>query len=154
MYKCEQWYVYVFRFTDPRRCANMCVRACGKVGVEEGREGALRIFMRGLPCETPSRSSFSFRRLAPSLPSLLSDLFPAPSPFLSILSWSWATSRSNSFSYRNNSRLLESWTESCEWTNEQKWLTLVARRNMSISRFSEEIWNGVFLLPLRHREAI
>lgn len=44
-----------------RACACMRVRACAG-------GGPLRIFMRGLPCETPSRSSFSFRRLAPSRP--------------------------------------------------------------------------------------
>jgi len=56
------------------------VRACAC-----GGGGPLKIFMRRLPCETPNRSSFSFRRLAPPYPSLLTDPFLASSPFLSIL---------------------------------------------------------------------
>lgn len=31
MYKCEQWYVYVFRLTGPQRCANACVCVCREV---------------------------------------------------------------------------------------------------------------------------
>lgn len=92
------------------------MRACACV--EEG--GPLRIFMRGLPCETPSRSSFSFRRLAPVLPSLAS-LWSFPCTIAFSLDSSWS-SKSNSFSYRNNSRLLESWTESRERTNKNGWL--------------------------------
>jgi len=74
-----------------------------------GGGGPLKIFMRRLPCETPNRSSFSFRRLAPPCPSLIAFSLDS--------SWSWATSKSNSFSYRNNSG--SSSHELSERTNER-----------------------------------
>lgn len=131
--------------------ARICACACV-------RRGALRIFMRGLPCETPSRSSFSFRRLAPSPPrpsppSPPSDLFPAPSPFLSILPGPERPRRvTRSVTGITHDSASREPSRASERTNKNGWLQWHGICPFHV--FSEEIWNGVFLLPLRHREAI
>lgn len=75
----------------------------------------------------------------PSLPSLLSDPFLAPSSFLSILP---GPERPRRVTRSVTGITHSSSSHEPSLANEQKWLTLVARRNMSISRFSEKIWNG------------
>jgi len=136
----------------PYKPSSSTVRECVRVRMRVWRKGVLWGYSWGdyhVKRLVEAPSLFVASRLS-SRPSFLSDPFLASSSFLSILPGLRRVTRSvtgitHGFSSRE---------PRVSRTNEQKWLTLVAWWNMSISRFSEEIWNEVFLLPLRHREAI
>lgn len=82
MYKCEQWYVYVFRLTSSRRCANACMCVCEGVlwGYSWEDYHVKRL------AEAPSLFVASRPTLSPPPPASLSDPSLILSSFLSILS--------------------------------------------------------------------
>lgn len=118
-----------------------CVK--GRKGAR-GRRQSLRIFMRGLPCETPSLLFSSPRTYLP-FSLVWSSLLPRHrlfSRFFPVLS---DLEKSNWFSYPNNSWLLESRSRVLLPTNENGWLLVQWAEYVHFAFFRGDMKRGLFI---------